>query len=196
MKSAVFGPIVMGLTSGFVLRTIVLGMLLVDASRPSTRRPGALRLSGRADERRAHGLRHSKEDHHALAAAEGRKWFNNLAKSSRIVLPGRHPRPDRYPRRLASAGHHRHSRRAARSRCPSACRADNSPYGSLSLSEIKSEHTDGVIRRELESEECARWPEQPAVPAHGTFPHFIAVSRRERPTTPRGLYETMTESKL
>ena len=38
--------------------------------------------------------------------------------------------------------------------------------GRLSLSEIKSEHSDGVIRRELESEECVRWPEQPAAAAH------------------------------
>jgi len=36
----------------------------------------------------------------------------------------------------------------------------------LSLSEIKSEHSDGVIRRELESEECARRPEEPVGPAH------------------------------
>ena len=36
----------------------------------------------------------------------------------------------------------------------------------LSLSEIKSERIDGVIRREWVSGECARRPEQPAVPAH------------------------------
>jgi hypothetical protein len=36
----------------------------------------------------------------------------------------------------------------------------------LSLSEIRSEHTDGVIRRELESEQCTRWPEQRVAPAH------------------------------
>jgi NnrU protein len=36
----------------------------------------------------------------------------------------------------------------------------------LSLSEIKFEHTDGVIRRELVSGKCARWPEQPTVQAH------------------------------
>jgi hypothetical protein len=36
----------------------------------------------------------------------------------------------------------------------------------LSMSEIKSEHIDGVTRRELESEECARWPEQPVGLAH------------------------------
>jgi len=39
----------------------------------------------------------------------------------------------------------------------------------LSLSEIKSEHSkhsNGVIRRELESEECVRWLEQPAAAAH------------------------------
>ena len=34
------------------------------------------------------------------------------------------------------------------------------------MSEIKSERTDGVIRRELVSGACARQPEQPAVPAH------------------------------
>ena len=32
----------------------------------------------------------------------------------------------------------------------------------LSLSEIKSEHADGVIRREFVSGECAWQPEQPA----------------------------------
>ena len=37
---------------------------------------------------------------------------------------------------------------------------------SLPLSEIKFEHFDGVIRRELVVGECARQPEQPAVPAH------------------------------
>ena len=36
----------------------------------------------------------------------------------------------------------------------------------MSLSEIKFEHTDGVIRRELVSGECAPQPERPAVPAH------------------------------
>jgi hypothetical protein len=40
----------------------------------------------------------------------------------------------------------------------------------LSLSEIKSEHTDAVIRRESVSGECARQPEQPAVPAQITPP--------------------------
>ena len=37
---------------------------------------------------------------------------------------------------------------------------------SLSLSEITSAHTDGVIRRELVSEECARWTEQPVALVH------------------------------
>ena len=32
--------------------------------------------------------------------------------------------------------------------------------GALSLSKIKSEYTDGVIRQELVSVECARWPER------------------------------------
>jgi Glutathione S-transferase, N-terminal domain len=36
----------------------------------------------------------------------------------------------------------------------------------LSLSGIKSEHTDGVVRRELASAECVRRPERPAVSAH------------------------------
>ena len=36
----------------------------------------------------------------------------------------------------------------------------------VSLSEIKTEHSDGVIRRELVSGECARRPEQPAAAAH------------------------------
>ena len=36
----------------------------------------------------------------------------------------------------------------------------------MSLSEIKFEHIDGVIRRELVSGECAPQPERPAVPAH------------------------------
>ena len=35
----------------------------------------------------------------------------------------------------------------------------------LSLSEIKSEHSDDVIRRELGSD-CVRWPEQPVAAAH------------------------------
>jgi hypothetical protein len=39
-------------------------------------------------------------------------------------------------------------------------------YGVLSLSEIKSERTDGVIRRELVLEECARMPEQPVISVH------------------------------
>jgi hypothetical protein len=39
----------------------------------------------------------------------------------------------------------------------------NDPIGgAVSLSEIKSEHSDGVIRRELVSGEYARRPEQPA----------------------------------
>jgi cytochrome c len=38
-----------------------------------------------------------------------------------------------------------------------ACKSDSR----LSMSEIKSEHIDGVTRRELESEECARWPNSP-----------------------------------
>jgi hypothetical protein len=37
---------------------------------------------------------------------------------------------------------------------------------SLSLSEVKFEHIDGVIRRELVIGECALQPEQPAIPAH------------------------------
>ncbi len=57
-----------------------------------------------------------------------------------------------------------------------ACSAifDNWPHYHvrLSLSEIKSEHSDGVIRRELVSGECARRLEHPAGPAH----------RRERTT--------------
>ena len=44
-----------------------------------------------------------------------------------------------------------------------ACKGISCP---LSLSQIKSERTDSVIRRELVSGECARQPEQPAVPAH------------------------------
>ena len=36
----------------------------------------------------------------------------------------------------------------------------------LSLSEIKSEHSDGVIRREWVSGECARRPEQNAEAVH------------------------------
>ncbi len=36
----------------------------------------------------------------------------------------------------------------------------------VSLSEIKSEHSDGVIRRAWESGECARRPEQSAAAAH------------------------------
>jgi hypothetical protein len=36
----------------------------------------------------------------------------------------------------------------------------------LSVSEIKSERTDGVIRRELVSEESARRPEQPVISVH------------------------------
>jgi hypothetical protein len=36
----------------------------------------------------------------------------------------------------------------------------------LSLSEIKSDHADGVIRREFVSEECTWQPEHPVVPAH------------------------------
>jgi len=36
----------------------------------------------------------------------------------------------------------------------------------LSVSEIKSERTDGVIRRELVSEESARRPEQPVISMH------------------------------
>src|SRR5450759_1105195 len=35
----------------------------------------------------------------------------------------------------------------------------------LSLSKIKCEHTGGVIRQELASVECARWPERLVVPA-------------------------------
>jgi hypothetical protein len=42
----------------------------------------------------------------------------------------------------------------------------------LSLSEIKSEHTDGVIRRELVLEECVRWPEQPAASDKSTTPYM------------------------
>ena len=53
--------------------------------------------------------------------------------------------------------------------------------GSLSMSEIKSEHSDGVIRRELESEECARWPEQPVGPAHPCSGKGVFSRRCNRP---------------
>jgi hypothetical protein len=43
---------------------------------------------------------------------------------------------------------------------------DGAPSQPCPMSEIKSEHIDGVTRRELESEECARWPEQPEGLAH------------------------------
>ncbi len=36
----------------------------------------------------------------------------------------------------------------------------------MSLSEIKSDHGDGVVRRELASAESVRRPEQPAAPPH------------------------------
>ena len=45
-----------------------------------------------------------------------------------------------------------------------------------SPSEIKSEHIDGALRRELVSAECARRPEQPAV-SHCTQPRDCARSR-------------------
>ena len=47
----------------------------------------------------------------------------------------------------------------------------------LSLSEIKSEHSDGVIRREMESEECVRWPEQPAASDKSTTPYMAMTVR-------------------
>jgi hypothetical protein len=64
--------------------------------------------------------------------------------------------------------------------CPSCCRKSG-PLGCrikpvpqrglpLSLSAIKSEHTDGVIRRQLVLGESARQPEQPEVPAHPARP--------------------------
>jgi hypothetical protein len=59
---------------------------------------------------------------------------------------------DNRVRRLMHGYHGQHAARAGR--------------GYLSLSEIKSEHSDGVIRRELESEECVRWLEQRVGPAH------------------------------
>jgi hypothetical protein len=49
-----------------------------------------------------------------------------------------------------------------------------SSASSLSLSEIKSEHSDGVIRRELVSGECARRLEQPAAAAHGLVAAMLA----------------------
>jgi hypothetical protein len=55
------------------------------------------------------------------------------------------------------------------------------PEDWLSLSEIKSEHSDGVIRRELESEECARWPEQPVGPAHPCSGKGVFAHRCNRP---------------
>jgi exodeoxyribonuclease V alpha subunit len=46
------------------------------------------------------------------------------------------------------------------------CRLPRSCSRSLSMSEIKSEHTDGVIRRELVSRKFAPQPEQAAVSVH------------------------------
>jgi Enoyl-CoA hydratase/isomerase len=51
----------------------------------------------------------------------------------------------------------------------------------LSMSEIKSEHIDGVTRRELESEECARWPEQPVGLAHPCSGKGVFSRRCNRP---------------
>ena len=55
----------------------------------------------------------------------------------------------------------------------------------LSLSEIKFEHTDAVMRRELVSGERARQPKQPAVPAH-TYSE-IDVSGRSQQEKPQVL---------
>src|SRR5450631_3635256 len=54
----------------------------------------------------------------------------------------------------------------------------------VSLSEIKSGHSDGVICRELVSRECAQRPEQPAVLAHpclarGVFSHHCNMPYTE-----------------
>src|SRR5208282_6403346 len=42
-------------------------------------------------------------------------------------------------------------------------------------SEIKSEHSDGVIRRELASGECARQPEQAAAAVHPCSETSVSV---------------------
>jgi hypothetical protein len=52
-------------------------------------------------------------------------------------------------------------------------------WNHLSLSDIKFEHTDGVIRRELVSEECARQPQLPAY--RRTWPYLTnRKPRRDR----------------
>src|ERR1019366_2573145 len=52
----------------------------------------------------------------------------------------------------------------------------------LSLSEIKSERTDGVVRRELVSAECLRQPEQPALSARPCSEIDVCARRGRQPT--------------
>jgi len=65
-----------------------------------------------------------------------------------------------------------------------ACSAifDNWPHYHvrLSLSEIKSEHSDGVIRRELVSGECALRTEQPVALAHPCSERDVSVGLTQR----------------
>ena len=58
------------------------------------------------------------------------------------------------------------------------------PKQAVSLSEIRSEHSDSVIRRELESEGCVRWPEQPAAAAHPCSEINVSVRCCNRPYRP------------
>jgi hypothetical protein len=71
--------------------------------------------------------------------------------------------------------------------------------GQLSMSEIKSEHTDGVIRREWVSGECARQPEQPAVAVHPCSEIMcpcaiviVHISKEHMAQVPLAEYDDMT----
>jgi hypothetical protein len=67
-------------------------------------------------------------------------------------------------------------------------RSDRALRAPLSLSQIKSGRTDDVIRRELGSEKCARWPEQPVVPVRPCSE--INVSSRHCRTRRRDAHRT------
>jgi hypothetical protein len=69
----------------------------------------------------------------------------------------------------------------SRSRSPAESTPVTRSGRALSMSEIKSEHIDGVTRRELESEECARWPEQPVGLAHPCSGKGVFSRRCSRP---------------
>jgi hypothetical protein len=58
---------------------------------------------------------------------------------------------------------------------------DDEHFEPLCLSEIKSGYTDDVIRRELGSEECVRWPEQPVGLAHPCSGKGVFSRRCNRP---------------